>query len=50
MLKLGNKYPSYKLFKANVLKRAMDEINKTAVMEVEICDEIKSGRSIKKED
>lgn len=48
MLKLGNKYPSYKLFKANVLKRAMDEINKTGVMEVEICDEIKSGRSIKK--
>lgn len=48
MLKLGNKYKSYKLFKANVLKRAMDEINKTGVMNVEIFDEIKVGRSIKK--
>lgn len=48
MLKLGSKYPSYKLFKANVLKRAMDEINKTGVMNVEIYDEIKVGRSIKK--
>ena len=47
MLKLDNKYPSYKLFKANVIKRALAEINKTGVMEVEIQDEIKVGRSIK---
>lgn len=47
MLKLGNKYSTYKLFKANVLKRAMAEINKTGVMEIEIYDEVKEGRYIK---
>lgn len=47
MLKLEGKYSTYKLFKANVLKRAMAEINKTGVMEVEISDESKEGRSIK---
>lgn len=47
MLKLENKYPSYKLFKANVIKRALAEINETGVMEVEILDEIKVGRNIK---
>lgn len=48
ILKLDGKYPTYKLFKANVLKRAIEEINKTGVMSVEISDEVKVGRSIKK--
>lgn len=46
MLKLGNKYSTYKLFKANVLKRAIEEINKTGVMDVSIDSEIKNGRNI----
>lgn len=48
MLKLQNKYSTYKLFKANVIKRALEEINKTGVMSVEIKDEIKKGRYIDK--
>lgn len=48
MLKLEDKYSTYKLFKANVIKRAITEINKTGVMMVEIKDEIKKGRYIDK--
>ena len=46
MLKLGSKYSTYKLFKANVLKRAIDEINRTGVMNVSIDSEVKNGRNI----
>lgn len=46
MLQLGSKNKTYNSFETNVLKRAMDEINKSGKMEIKIKDKIKKGRSV----
>ena len=46
MLQLGTKNKTFNSFETNVLKRAIEEINRTGVMQISIVDKIKKGRSV----
>lgn len=46
MLQLGSKNKTYNSFETNVLKRAIDEINRSKAMTIKIKEKIKKGRSV----
>ena len=46
MLQLGDKNKTFNSFETNILKRSIDEINSTRIMEIKIKEKIKKGRSV----
>ena len=46
MLQLGDKNKTFNSFETNILKRSIDEINSTGIMEIKIKEKIKKGRSV----
>ena len=46
MLQLGDKNKTFNSFETNILKRSIDEINSTGIMEIKIKEKIKKGRTV----
>lgn len=48
MLQIGDKNKTFNSFETNILKRSISEINSTGIMNIEIKEKIKKGRSVDK--
>lgn len=48
MLQLGDKNKTFNSFETNILKRSIDEINSTGIMDIKIKEKKRKGRSIDK--
>lgn len=48
MLQIGDKNKTFNSFETNILKRSINEINSTGIMNIEIKEKIRKGRSVDK--